>query len=137
MLFTSLFVYLSEAILFLAMASGLWFVAGRFIAPLIKRLFPGLSVTNDFLRRFACWQVVFMAAWSVIFKLELPTFLRMKTGPLWSGPSQDYATGAEYIGSFLALIAIVRWLLKINSYFRTLWQTPKRKEVIENVGQST
>ena len=133
MFFTSIFVYLSEAILALAMLSGLWFVLGRWIAPTIKRLFPGVNADTDFLRRFACWQVVFLAAWSVIFKILLPPFFHLTTGPLFTGPSQYYATDAEFIGSFLALIALVRALLMINSYFRTLWG---RKEVTPNEEQT-
>jgi hypothetical protein len=96
-------------------------------------MFPGVTADTDFLRRFACWQIVFLAAWSVEFKLILPDFLKMQTGPLWSGPSQYYATGAEYIGAFLALIALVRALLRIDSWSRTLWG---RREVKENEKQA-
>ena len=130
--YSSIFTYLSESFFFLAFCAGLWYVAGRYLAPAIKRLFPGITVTQEFLQRFAVWQIVFVAAWSVFFKLMLPLYMHSKTGPLFKGPSQWFAGAAEYIGGVLALIAIVRWLLQIGSYFRTLLNRGEVKHAHEN-----
>ena len=131
MLFTSLYVYICEGLLFLGFASGLWWFLGRYVTPLIKRLFPGINVDQRFLQRFAAWQIIFVAAWSVLFKIALPIRFHSATGPLFKGPSQWFAGAAEWVGAIFFLIAIVRGLLFVNSYFRTLLNREEDKHAKE------
>ena len=115
MLFTSLFMYLSEAALFWMFAIGFWAALGRF-APRLRRVFSNCS--SEQLRLFAFWQVVFIAAWSVLFKIGLPPIMHSVNGPLFKGDSQIYANMSELIGTLAILFGIWRGVFFTATYTR-------------------
>ena len=100
--------YLGEAGLFLTMLLGLWRACAWLARGRLAVAFP--SVTAADLQRWAFWQVVFVACWSVVFKLSLPLFMRTTSGPLWNGDSQWFALAAEGFGGLLAVWGLARSL---------------------------
>lgn len=124
MVFTSLFMYLSEAGLFWLMVLGLWRVVGLFSSRVLRPVFPSVSVVD--LRRWALWQVVFVAGWSVVFKLSLPVWLRSARGPLFHGGSQVFAGSAELVGVLFALWAMARIVMRSPAGVRLLFSKDRK-----------
>jgi hypothetical protein len=118
LLFTSVTLYLSEAVLLLAFFVGLWALCLHVVALRDRRLnvnpwylFP--RVSERFLRRFAFYQIVFIAVWSILFKGVLYTSL----DPAYShylmakGQSLGIAIPAECIILLLCLAGLVKFVV--------------------------
>ena len=115
--------YMSESGLFLLALYGAWVALGRFMLRALKRYKRDGwldRLTFDQLRRFALWQVVFVAAWSVVFKLTLPFFMHSSHGPLYKGYSQYFAGTAELLGALLALYGLWRLVLLVPAGWKQL-----------------
>lgn len=104
LVWSSMFTWSNEGVTFLLFLVGLYVLCLRLSRYL--RRFMG-SVTDVGLARFAVFQVVFLAVWSVIFKDLLPSFVRQPTGPLYHGWSQTFAMTAQDIGTVLAMVGLV------------------------------
>lgn len=111
--FTSVTLYLSEAGLFWLFVVGLWecvkWAVGRWI------VWPGDDyvvifprVTESFLRRFALFQIVFVAVWSILFKAVLYVTLRHSTahGLLSRSQSLGIAIPAECLLLVFMLVGL-------------------------------
>jgi len=90
LVFASIELFCCEAVLFLVALGGFWWLSSCVVRRL--RVFP--SVTGAQLVRFARFQTVFVAAWSVLFKLGIPP-VAVDRVVLDRGPSQIYANAAE------------------------------------------
>lgn len=80
--FTSVTLYLSEAVLFVAFFVGLWIACGKLVARVLHRgpifiesMGDDAAATARVLRRFCFFQVFFVAVWSIVFKGVLYTTL--------------------------------------------------------------
>jgi uncharacterized membrane protein len=109
--------YLSEAVLLWFLLGGLSWCAYRLSRRLRLAMFP--SLTDGVLARFLMCQVLFVAVWSVVFKLLLPrdpnTIHFLSTGG-----SQYYANGSEMAGMFLIMIGACIWFKKKIDQLKTL-----------------
>lgn len=115
LLFTSFFIYLSEGALFCTFCLGLVIFSFRFMGPKLRKCFTFSHVTDQGLARFAIFLVVFVAAWSVLFKLSLPYVVRTPKGPLYHGDSQYYALASEGLGAILTCLGLIKVLFKVRS----------------------
>jgi hypothetical protein len=125
--FTSVTLYLSEAVLFWMFFTGLWVLCGKFASRWIASGPVTLSLGDDpanvanQLRRFAFFQIAFVAVWSILFKGVLYTTLRASTSHylLAKGQSLGIAIPAECIILLLILWGVVKWWLRAAGRVRS------------------
>lgn len=125
LLFTSITLYLSEAVLFVMFFAGLWLLIKQIVKSRwiehdtdFGMLFP--NVGESTLRRFAFFEIVFVAVWSIAFKGVLYTTLNPAYSTYLMAKSQSLgiAIPAELIILVLVLVGIAHFTLRkrvINS----------------------
>ena len=122
--FTSVTLYLAESVLFWFFFWGLWRVTTFAVATMrFRRKGAGIvyvcpNVDEAFLRRFAWFQIAFLAVWSICFKGVLYTTLKFSEAHylLAKGQSLGIAIPAEVVILLLILCGMVAAWLKINAY---------------------
>jgi hypothetical protein len=124
LLWSSVLLFLSEALLALAFFVGLLFflrLGARWIRSVLFRRayveYRGFVPSERFLVRWLFWQVVFVAVWSVLFKAVLYTTLRHSFARhlLSTGQSLGIAVPAEVLMMFVVLVGALVWVSRAVS----------------------
>ena len=119
LVWSTVLLFLSESLLallfFFGVTLALRLFARWFRSVLVRRVYVeyrGFVPSERFLVRFAWFQVVFVAVWSVLFKAVLYTTLRHSYAHrlLSSGQSLGIAIPAEFLMMFVILVGGVFWL---------------------------
>jgi len=119
LLWSTVLLFLSEALLallfFLGVTWVLRLVARWLRSSLVRRVYVeyrGFVPSEGFLVRWAWFQIVFVAVWSVLFKAVLYTTLRHSYAHrlLSTGQSLGIAVPAEFLMMFVILVGGVVWL---------------------------
>jgi hypothetical protein len=117
--FTSVTLYLSEAVLLLAFFVGTWCLCRKVVAWRNRHadftqgyLLP--NVSEGFLRRFAFFQIAFIGVWSVLFKGVLYTTLNPAYSHYLMAKSQSLgiAIPAECVLLLLCLVGLAQFVVR-------------------------
>jgi hypothetical protein len=142
--FTSVTLYLSEAVLFWGFFLGLWWFCGWAVARVLHRgPVVWLSMSDDpaqvadLLRRFAFLQVFFVAVWSIVFKGVLYTTLSPAYGTYLMSKTQSLgiAIPAECIILVLCCVGLAAAFVRVRSGRRvvSIWTRVVERETADAI----